>query len=103
MMPTVQIDVAAPNPKQAARMVETVKKAIPLLDFLAAEKFQILHVEITKGNRVIVHIANGSKCQWLKSKHGAYNYKRSSSSCGPELTWRCDMHGCRVQWVERGH
>ena len=85
-------------------IVETLQSIELLLSFLEREHFTVIGVEMAPDRRMpVVHIANTSRCAWLKRNHKAYNMARTYGGYGQELVWRSDMMGCRVQWIERGH
>ncbi len=75
--------------------------ALVMLSWLEAEGFDVLGLSIEPERKPIVNIALSSKCQWLKTKHRAYVHRIDGGVHA--RTWRADIMGCRVQWIEGGN
>jgi hypothetical protein len=84
---------------RAEKLHAATQRLTELMDWLISQGFHptSFHVELER--RPIIQIAISGKCQVLKSKHKAYMHERTNLF----TTWRCEMNGCRVQWVETGH
>ncbi|MDR2220987.1 MAG: hypothetical protein LBE24_10500 [Methylobacillus sp.] len=81
------------------RVHHQTESALTLLDWLDVEGLIALSVTIEHERRPLVSIGLSPKCTWLKTHHKAYVHSRSPNV----VTWRCDLMGCRVQWLEGGH
>jgi hypothetical protein len=95
-----QINLGQKSLQRAARRIHSgADAALQLLTWLESEGFiaKELSIEAERKPEVIINL--NSKCEWLKTKYGAYMHSRTAAGA----TWRCEMFGCRVVWMERGH
>lgn len=72
-------------------------------EWLKAEGFTIIKVEIGEHALPAIHIQTCGKCNLLKIHYNAANYKSKGDDCGRVDNWKVEIMGCRVEWVERGH
>jgi len=75
----------------------TAQKAI---EWLFAEKFEPMEILVQQERRApIIRIALSPRCEWLKKEFIAFKHEITAT----HVTWRANVMGVRVQWVEKGN
>lgn len=72
-------------------------------EWLKDNGFTLTLVEIGEHAQPLIRIQTGGKCNLLKERHNAVCYGFRGDQGGRVNTWRADVLGCRVEWIERGH
>lgn len=71
-------------------------------DWLQAEGFDVLGLDIGGHSQPLILIQTCAKCAWLARTYNGYDYKLFPLRGSRATMMRADIMGCRVEWVERG-
>lgn len=82
------------------RMREDIDKACECVRWLIAQGFQPTHVDAGETAKPIVWIEPKQSCMKLKHDHDAHYYKTEGMAGMRRETWRAEIMGCHVQWLE---
>lgn len=76
---------------------------IRCIDWLMVKGFVLTKVEIGDHALPVIHIQTGGLCNLFKERYNAVCYGFRGEHGVRVDTWRAEVFGCRVEWVERGH
>lgn len=72
-------------------------------DWLEAENFSVIGMDIGTLSVPVIQIQTCAKCDWLARTYNAFAYKLLPVKGSLTNMMRVDIFGCRVEWMERGH
>lgn len=72
-------------------------------DFLEAEGFHVMGLDVGAHTQPLILIQTCAKCAWLERTYNGYAYKLFPVQGSRATMMRVDIFGCRVEWTERGH
>ena len=71
-------------------------------DWLQAEGFDVLGLDIGAHAQPLILIQTCAKCAWLARTHNGYDYRLFPVQGSRATMMRVNIFGCRVEWVEMG-
>lgn len=102
-MNTYQRPVPAQKKDQNSHILKGLISAQRCFDWLEAEGFTVLGLDVGAHSRPLILIQTCAKCGWLARTYNAFPYKLFPVQGSRATMMRADILGCRVEWVERGH
>lgn len=72
-------------------------------DWLVAEGFQVMGLDIGGHPKPLILIQTCAKCAWLGRTHKGFDYKLFPVQGSRATMMRVHIFDCWVDWVERGH
>lgn len=103
MNTAVTATYARPVPPQKNPLILTgLLAAQRCFDWLVAEGFQVMGLDIGSHEKPLLLIQTCAKCGWLARTYNGYGYKLFPVLGSRATMMRVDIFGCRVEWVEKG-
>lgn len=103
-MQTAMNTYQRPVPAQKnARILTGLIDAQRCFDWLEAEGFHVMGLDIGGHTKPLILIQTCAKCAWLERTYNGFAYKLFPVQGSRATMMRADIFGCRVEWVERGH
>lgn len=96
----VEINTESSTARRAEQIKTDAERCLKAINWLVSEGFTPLEIIVQQERRApTVRIALSTRCAWLKKEFIAYKHEITST----HVTWRCNVMGVRVQWIERGN
>ncbi len=93
----------APKKDQNSHIHTGLIAAQRCFDWLEAEGFHVLGLDVGAHAVPLILIQACAKCAWLARTYNGFAYKLFPVQGSRATMMRADTLGCRVEWVERGH
>jgi hypothetical protein len=94
------IDIHPRTTREIERIKHHAQLASKAINWLVVEGFTPLEIVVQCERRApVVRIALSTRCGWLKREYMAYKHEITAT----HVTWRANVMGVRVQWIERGN
>jgi len=103
-MNTPQRHIPPQKRDQNAHISASTDNYVRCIDWLMVKGFTITHAQIGGDHALpVIHIQTGGLCNLFKERYNAVCYGFRGEQGVRVDTWRAEVLGCRIEWIERGH